>query len=383
MKIAQEICGFTLGEADVLRKAVGKKIKELLDAQETKFIEGAVKNGVSKKIAEKLWQWILPFASYGFNKSHSAAYALIAYQTAYLKAHYPVEFMASVLTSERTDVERIAFLIDECKKMDVEVLPPNINESLKNFTVVEGKKQIRFGLLAIKNVGVNIIEAVVEERKANGRFKSIGDFIHRVKSKDLNKKSMEALIKSGAFDEFAERNQLLQNLEKMLEIARENNKKQNTNQMGLFTNTKISNNDIKLDSAAPASNFDKLSWEKELLGLYVSSHPLNDFKKLFETKTTAISKIDASFVEKKVILGGLISSVKKIITKNGKPMLFMKLEDLTGKTEVVIFPNLLERNPVALQENKIVFIAGRVDDRNGEIKIVADDVQEIIVPKES
>jgi len=383
MKIAQEVCGFTLGEADVLRKAVGKKIKELLDAQESKFIDGAIENGASKKVAKELWQWILPFAAYGFNKSHSAAYATIAYQTAYLKAHYPVEFMASVLTSERTDVERIAFLIDECKKMDVEVLPPNINESLKNFTVVEGKNQIRFGLLAVKNVGVNIIDAVTEERKANGRFVSIGDFIHRVKSKDLNKKSMEALIKSGAFDEFAERNQLLQNLEKMLEIARENNKNQNTNQMGLFASAKISNNDIKLEPAEPATNFTKLGWEKELLGLYVSSHPLNGFKKLFASRTVPISKIDATFVDKKIIIGGLISGVKKIITKNGKPMLFIKLEDLTGKAEVVIFPNLLERNPVALQENKIVFVAGRVDDRNGEIKIVADDVQEILVPHDA
>ncbi|OGZ73095.1 MAG: DNA polymerase III subunit alpha [Candidatus Staskawiczbacteria bacterium RIFCSPLOWO2_01_FULL_37_25b] len=384
MKIAQEVCGFTLGEADVLRKAIGKKIKGLLDAQETKFVERAIKNGASKKVAEELWQWILPFASYGFNKSHSAAYATIAYQTAYLKAHFPVEFMASVLTSERADVERIAFLIDECKKMDVEVLPPNINESLKNFTVVEGKKQIRFGLLAIKNVGVNIIDAVVEEKKANGAFKSIGDFIHRVKSKDLNKKSMEALIKAGAFDQFAERNQLLQNLEKMLEIARENNKNQNTNQMGLFANTNVEiNRDIKLEPSPAATNFEKLNWEKELLGLYVSSHPLNDFKKLFEARTTPILKIDGAYVNKKIIVGGLISSVKKIITKNGKPMLFIKLEDLTGKTEVVIFPNLLERNPVALQENKIVFVAGRVDDRNGEIKIVADDVQEILVPRES
>jgi len=224
MKIAQEICGFTLGEADVLRKAVGKKIKGLLDAQEHKFVEGAIKNGVDKKIAEELWQWILPFASYGFNKSHSAAYATIAYQTAYLKAHYPVEFMASVLTSEKADVERIAFLIDECKKMDVEVLPPNINESLKNFTVVPEKNQIRFGLIAIKNVGTNIIDAIVQEKKAKGPFKSIGDFIYRIHSKDLNKKSMEALIKAGAFDQFAERNKLLQNLEKLLEIARENNK---------------------------------------------------------------------------------------------------------------------------------------------------------------
>jgi len=384
MKIAQEVCGFTLGEADVLRKAVGKKIKDLLDAQETKFINGAIENGASKKVAEELWQWILPFAQYGFNKSHSAAYATIAYQTAYLKAHYPVEFMASVLTSERADVERIAFLIDECKKMSVEVLAPNINESLKNFTVVPEKNQIRFGLLAIKNVGINIIDAIVEERKIGGEFQSIGDFIYRVKSKDLNKKSMEALIKAGAFDQFDERNKLLQNLERMLEIARENNKNGATNQIGLFANTKVEiNHTIKLEPATPATNFEKLGWEKELLGLYVSSHPLNDFKKLFETRTTPISKIDVSFVDKKVILGGLVSSIKKIITKNGKPMLFMKLEDLTGKMEVVIFPNLLERNPVALQENKIIFVAGRVDDRNGEIKIVADDAQEILVPKEN
>ncbi len=383
MKIAQEICGFTLGEADVLRKAVGKKIKDLLDAQETKFIDGAIKNGVSKKIAKELWQWVLPFASYGFNKSHSAAYATIAYQTAYLKAHYPIEFMASVLTSEKTDVERIAFLIDECGKMDVEVLPPNINESLKNFTVVVGKRQIRFGMLAIKNVGVNIIDAIVEERK-NDKFTSISDFIHRVKSKDLNKKSMEALIKAGAFDEFAERNQLLQNLEKMLEIARENNKNQNTNQIGLFASSPVKlNNEIKLEPATPATNFERLSWEKELLGLYVSSHPLDGFKKIFEQRTTPISKLDKTLVNKKLVFGGLVSNVKKIITKTGKPMLFLKLEDLTGKTEVVIFPNLLERNPNALQENKIIFVAGRVDDRNGEIKIVADDVQEIVGHRES
>jgi len=383
MKIAQEVCGFTLGEADVLRKAVGKKIKDLLDAQETKFVQGAISGGADKKIAEELWQWILPFAAYGFNKSHSAAYATIAYQTAYLKAHYPVEFMASVLTSEKADVERIAFLIDECKKMGVEVLPPNINESLKNFTVVPDKNQIRFGLLAVKNVGVNIIDAIVQERKDQGSFKSISDFIFRVKSKDLNKKSMEALIKAGAFDQFEERNQLLQNLEKMLEIARENNKNQNSNQIGLFANTsaKISH-DIKLDPATPATTFEKLGWEKELLGLYVSSHPLNSFKKLLENKTVALAKIDKSFVNKKIVIGGLVSSVKKIITKNGKPMLFLKIEDLTSKAEVVIFPNLLERNPGALQENKIIFVAGRVDDRNGEIKIVADDAQEIIVPRE-
>src|SRR3989339_1255247 len=297
MKIAQEVCGFTLGQADVLRKAIGKKIKDLLDAQKDKFTNGAIENGASKQVAKELWQWILPFAAYGFNKSHSAAYATIAYQTAYLKAHYPVEFMASVLTSEKADVERISFLIDECKKMEVEVLAPNINESLKNFTVVERNPsaggQIRFGLLAIKNVGVNIIDAIVEERKINGKFATISDFIHRVKSKDLNKKSMEALIKAGAFDEFAERNQLLGNLEKMLEIARENNKNGNSNQMGLFASSgiKITSKEIKLEPAPPASEFERLGWEKELLGLYVSSHPLNSFKKLFEKRTTPLIKL--------------------------------------------------------------------------------------------
>ena len=380
MQVARDIAGFTLGEADVLRKAVGKKIKTLLDAQEKKFIEGAVQKGHSKKIAEELWQWILPFASYGFNKSHSVSYAAIAYQTAYLKAHYPVEFMASVLTSEKADVERIALLIEECKKMNIEVLPPNINESLKNFTVVPGQNKIRFGLLAIKNVGENIIDAVVLERKNNGPFVTISDFIGRVASKDLNKKSMEALIKAGAFDAFAERNQLLQNLEKLLEIARENQKSRNNNQIDLFTAapTTMKITEIKMEAAIPAKLLEKLTWEKELLGLYVSSHPLQQFKKLFETKTMAISKIDKAMVNKKIILGGLINNVKKIITKTGKPMLFIKFEDLTAKTEVVVFPNLLERNPQALQENKIVFFAGRVDDRNGEIKLIADDVQEIV-----
>ncbi len=379
MRLARDIAGFTLGEADVLRKAVGKKIKALLDAQEQKFVDGAIKNGFAEKVAKELWEWILPFAAYGFNKSHSAAYAMVAYQTAYLKAHYPVEFMASVLTSERADVERIALLIEECKKMDIEVLPPNINESLKNFTVVPGKNQIRFGMLAIKNVGEKFIEAVVEERKT-GPFASISDFIGRVASKDLNKKSMEALIKAGAFDAFAERNQLLANLEKLLDHARDKQKQKASGQKGLFASApavagKIV--EIKLDAAEPAKLLEKLTWEKELLGLFVSSHPLHAFKKVLEARTTPISKIQTGAVNSKVILGGLVSNCKKIITKTGKPMMFMKLEDLTGKTEVVVFPNLMERNPNALQDNKIVFIAGRVDDRNGEIKLVADDIQEI------
>lgn len=385
MQIARELAGFTLPEADVLRKAVGKKIKTLLDAQEKKFVEGCIKNGLSKIVAQKIWQWILPFAEYGFNRAHSAAYTMIAYQTAYLKAHYPVEFMASVLTSEKADVERIAVLIDECRKMGIEVLPPNVNESLKNFTVVPGENKIRFGLLGIKNVGEGIIDAITSEKKEKGPFKSMSDFIHRINSKDLNKKSLEALIKAGAFDDFEERNKLLQNIETLLELARENAKAKTSKQKGLFdlndennSSCKPLNNIIKLAEAKPATTFEKLSWEKELLGLYVTSHPLEGFRQVFENNTFSINKITAEIANKKIKIGGIISSLKKIITRNGAPMLFMKVEDLTAKTEVVVFPPVIERNPIVFQENKVVFIKGRVDIRNGEPKLVAEEVEEVI-----
>ncbi|MDD2731605.1 MAG: DNA polymerase III subunit alpha [Candidatus Pacebacteria bacterium] len=311
------------------------------------------------------------------HNSHSSAYAMIAYQTAYLKAHYPVEFMASLLTSEKTDVERIAVLIEEARKMRIEVLAPDINESLKNFTVVPKENKIRFGLLAVKNVGENIIDVITAERKANGPFKSITDFITRINCKDLNKKSMESLIKAGAFDKLGERNQLLQNLEKLLEYARENHKVKINGQKGLFENTS-SNYELSLSPAASAGNLEKLGWEKELLGLYVTSHPLEDYRSVLEDKTFSLSKITGAFLNKKVKIGGIISSIKKIITKSGRPMLFLKIEDLTDKAEVVVFPPVIEKNPSAFCENKIVFIKGRVDNRNNEPKIIAEEIEEII-----
>ena len=377
MQIAKDLAGFSLAEADVLRKAVGKKIIKLLHQQEEKFIKGVINNGIDKTIAIKLWQWILPFAQYGFNKSHSCSYATIAYQTAYLKTHFPIEFMAAALTSEKIDVERIAILINECKRMKIEVLPPNINESLKNFTVVKKKNKIRFGLLAIKNVGENIIDVIVKEVKSNGPFKTIEDFVQRINSKDLNKKSLESLIKAGAFDEFAERNKLLHNLERLLEWSKEIQKSRMNGQKGLFDGDSFSN-DIKLGQAVPATNFEKLSWEKELLGLYVTSHPLEDFREILEKKTLSLINIGNGFKNTNVRVGGIISGIKKIITRNGKPMLFVKLEDLTDKAEVVVFPGVIERNPTVFQENKIVFITGRIDNRDNIPKVIANEVEEII-----
>jgi len=377
MLIARELAGFSLSESDVLRKAVGKKIRSLLVSQQEKFINGMIKNGISKETAEKIWRWVLPFAKYGFNRSHATAYATIAYQTAYLKAHFPVEFMASLLTSEQADIERIGFLIKECKKMNIEVLPPEINESLRNFTVVPQKRQIRFGLLAIKNVGYNIVETIVNEKKERGPFQSMEDFISRISSKDLNKKSLESLIKAGVFDSFDERKKLLTNLERLLEWNRQGNKTRMLGQRGLFDGMKL-NNKISLEPSPPATKSEKLTWEKELLGLFVSSNPLEDFRKILEKKSTKISELNSRFINQRVKIGGIISRIKKIITKNGKSMLFMTLEDLTDKIEVVVFPGVIERNPIVFRENKIVLISGRINERDGNQKLICENIEEIL-----
>ncbi len=378
MQISQQLAGFSLSEADVLRKAVGKKIRGLLLEQKEKIIKGMVKNSIEDKIAFKIWNWILPFASYGFNRSHSASYATIAYQTAYLKAHYPTEFMAALLTSDQGDIEKIAFLIDECKKMVITVLPPDINESDENFTTV-GKNIIRFGLLAIKNVGYNIVEVICNERRFSGHFTSIFDFISRIDSKILNKKSLESLIKAGAFDNLGERNQLFTNSEMLLEHSRELQRNTLSQQKNLFGKSFLSGEkSLVLSTVQPASKQEKLTWEKELLGLYVSSHPLEEYKKILEKRALPLIKIEKGTVGKIVKIGGVIASIKKIITKNGSPMLFLNLEDLTARIEVVAFPSIISRNPTAFQEGKVVLISGRVDSRNGSPKVVCEVIEEIL-----
>ncbi len=378
MQIARDVAGFSLPEADTLRKAIGKKIPELLRAQKDKFVDGVVKNGSSKVIGERLWEWILPFAQYGFNKSHSVAYAIIAYHTAYLKAHYPVEFMAAVLTSEKSDVERIAFLIDECKDMKIEVLQPDVNESFRNFSVVPGHKQIRFGLLAIKNVGENIVDTILEERKQNGPFASFADFVSRIDSKDFNKKSMEALIKTGAFDLLEERGKLLNNLEDILSFNREIRKGKASTQVSLFATITVAAPAFQLKDGPPIPDKQKLDWEKELLGLYISSHPLENVKSYLAKKALPINQLKDQFPRQKIRIGGIISSIKKILTKNGQPMLFVKIEDLTDKAEVVVFPTIFEKFGSAFQENKIVLITGKVDFRDNSPKIICEEIEEIL-----
>lgn len=380
MKIAQELAGFSMAEADSLRKAIGKKIKDLMAASKQKFIDGCQKNGIAKKIAQEIWSWIEPSADYSFNKSHAACYAMVAYQTAYLKAHYPAEFMAALITSEKNDVERVGYLIGECKNMGLEVLAPDINESYHGFTVIPNTNKIRFGLAAIKNVGENLVEEVVAQRKAGGKFADVFDFIKRVNPKLINRKSLEALIKAGVFDAMAERNTLLFNIEKILEIGREHEKSKSNGQRDLFGQMPAAQiNGYTLDPAREAKKSEKLMWEKELLGLFVTSHPLEEYKSEMEKKCLKITRVKESAGPRLVKIGGIVVSAKKIITKTGKPMLFMGLQDLTDQIEVVVFASVLERTPDIFCENKVIYVYGRIDNRDGEIKIVADNVEEISI----
>ncbi len=373
MQIARDLAGYTLPQADTLRKAIGKKIKSLLDEQQAKLTSGMIQNSIDTKTANAIWELFPPFARYGFNRSHAACYALVAYQTGYFKAHYPTEFMTALLAAESTDIEKITFFVDETRAMDIDVLPPDINESFADFTVVSPKK-IRFGLGAIKNVGGNIVQAIIDERTARGKFSSISDVAERVQHKDFNKKSIESLMRCGALDAFGERGTLLGNLELILEYNRESQRQKNAGQTSLFgTMTAIASSSLRLISKDPAVEADKLSWEKELLGLYVTRHPVHAYTDVFiKNNITPIKNITSKLRNQTVSVGGIISSIQKITTKAGTPMLFVKIEDTSAKTEVLVFPKTLAEFPDVWKEENIIFVKGRVSDKDGIPKILCE-----------
>ena len=379
IQLAQKLGGLSYSEADLLRKAVGKKIAKLLAKQEHKLIQGMVKNGIAKTTAIQIWHFIKPFARYGFNRAHAASYAHIAYETAYLKAHFPAEFMAALMTSEGSNIERIAKLVEATRRMGIQVLPPDINESWENFTIVKPKsgppKKIRFGLSAIKNVGHNLISAIISERKKDGIFKSIEDFIERVNHKDLNKKSLESLIKAGVLDSLGERATLLGNLENLLKFAHETQHNKANGQTSLFAGQETKSLKLHLKKFANASMERILQWEKDLLGLYVSAHPLEKYRHILEKKTTRIDNIDQGAANVKI--GGIIDKIKKIVTRKGDPMLFVELEDLSAKIEIIVFPKTLKKNPALWQEGKIIIASGRIDARSDRPKLICEKAEEI------
>lgn len=379
LAIAHDIAGYSWEEVDKFRKAVGKKIKEDMEKQKEKFIKGCVEHSkFSLQKAQEIWAWIEPFAAYGFNKSHSASYATVSYQTAYMKATYTVEFMAAVMTAESGDPAKIYAAVEECKKMGINVLPPNINESLENFTVID-EHNIRFGLGGIKNLGSDVVAKIKEERKVGGPFKSLTDFILRVSTRNMNKKSWEALVKCGAMDNFGERNTLLTNSEQVLEFARERLKSKQAGQESLFSAfgaKDIEKTEIKLKDAEPASKDEKLVWEKELLGLYVSSHPLENYKKVL-SMLVPIGALREEMVDASISIGGIISKLKKSLTKKSEPMLFINLEDQSGSIEAIIFPSALSKVSVMIEEEKIIQLNGRLSEKDGEYKLIVEEVKDL------
>jgi DNA polymerase III subunit alpha len=385
MQVARDIAGFTLAEADILRKAVGKKIKILLDEQKEKFISGVEKTSGQRRLGEKIWEQIEPFARYGFNKSHSSGYALVAYQTAWLKCRYPLEFMSALMNADEKDNERIAFLVEEAKKLGIKVLPPDINLSQESFTPLEAnplsadqsaEATIRFGLRAIKNVGAGVVSAIIEERKINGPYSNLADLLERAASKDLNKKSLESLVKAGALDGVGERNQMLANMEIILAYRKDAALTRTQNQSSLFG---LMNQDsiprLKLQKADPAAFDEKIKWEKELLGLYISGHPLDKMRLKLEKEKMNINTAKALAEGAPAMIAGCVQSIKKILTKKGEPMAFLKILDFSGSLEALVFPRALEKFGHLIREETGLKIKGRISRRNNQASIIANEIR--------
>ena len=387
MQISKEWCGFTGGQADTLRKAVGKKKVDLMKKVKPDFIKGAIKvGGATEEIAEKFWSQLLDFANYCFNKSHAACYALIAYWTAYLKAHFPDAFMAALMTADMRWTDRLAIEIAECKHMGIKVLGPDINQSYGDFGIVGGENTIRFGLSGIKNMGKSLVEdIVIPERDANGPFKSVCDFAKRVDSSKFNKKSWEAAIKTGAFDRFkSSRSDLLFNLESIQAYGTKIQKDVGSGQTDLFGMMgeagEIPEVEIK---SAPVQHPEKeqLLWERDLMGLYLSAHPLDKYDTYFEEQTHPMALISAENDNKMVTIGGIITNVRTILTKKGDKMAFVKMENKTDETEFIVFPGTFAEYGAKLEVDNVIRVKGKVNakDKDGnvtsDVKILAEVIE--------
>lgn len=360
MQIAQVMAGYSLGEADILRRAMGGKDEEAMNKMKSDFTERSVARGVDRPVAEKIFDLIVYFAGYGFNKSHSAAYAILTYRTAWLKAHYPVEYMASILTNEIGNNEKIVHYIRACKEMGIQILPPDVNESFVNFTAVGDK--IRFGLAGIKHVGEGAVEKIIEERKKSGAFKSFQDFLMRVPSNAAGARLVEALIKSGAFDTLgAHRAQLMQIMEEALDMASHYQKEKNSAQLSLFESSQTSAYEpIPLPIIPAWQEKDVLQFEKQYLGFYVSSHPLNQYEADVRALSTANSATLEEKTNKEVSLVGIISKVETHVAKNGNKYASVLLEDFEGTVRLLLFNRTYETSKAHLKEDNIVFVHGRI-----------------------
>jgi DNA polymerase-3 subunit alpha len=386
MKIAQIIAGYSLGAADLLRRAMGKKVMAIMEAEKPKFMEGAEERGYEKKDVERLWDKLVQFANYGFNKAHSASYATIAYWTAYLKAHYPLEFMAALLEGDLDNFDRVIIDLNECERLGIDVLPPTINKSGFYFSI-ENDKDIRFGLAAIKNVGSDIIKDIVKEREDKGLYRSLDDFVYRLIDGKLSKKAIEYLIMAGTMDEFGDRNALIKVLESVYEKAKKENQAFSAGQMDIFAAANGNGGDHPKENllqATPLPDAEKtpvnqiLEWEKELLGIYFSSHPLDNLQEFFQDKgVISIKQALEKKNNKMVVLGVLVSKIRRITTRKGDMMAFLTVEDKSGNTDVVVFPRTYKEMKELLHEGEPMLIAGKINVRNDEKSIILEKAKYI------
>lgn len=392
MQISKDLSGFTGGQADTLRKGIGKKIPEVLAKMKKEFIEGAIEtSGAERSTMDVLWKQLEDFAAYCFNKSHAACYGLIAYQTAYLKAHYPAAFMAALMTSDYDDIDRLSIEIKECTTRGIQVLPPNVNESFLEFSVVKGndkqKTAIRFGMAAIKNVGAGAVEEILEKRK-DGPYLNIENFLERVNVRIVNRKVMESLIKTGALDSFGTRDTLLHNIDVLLAYAARLQKEKASGQTDLFGNLEVpqaaARPGLQLGPPPTATpQREQLQWERDLLGLYLSKHPLDDYKVWLAEQSVPLNSITPEFHNKSVTIGGVIVDAREILTKKGQKMAFVRLADEFGEIELIIFPGVYEKAGQLFVRDHVVSITGKVtgEERDGtqstEAKIMVDTAREV------
>ncbi len=380
MSAAMALAGYSAADADALRKAISKKNEKQIKEHEKKFIEGAVKNGIDEEAARLVFEDWKSFAQYGFNKSHAADYGIIAVQTAYLKTHYPLEYMTALLCSVMSDSEKIALYIVECQTMGIAVLPPDVNHSDWNFSIEEqegGKNCIRFGLGAIKNVGQAPVEMIVSARREKP-FEDLDDFIRRVDLRKVGKRTLECLIRVGALDAFGERNALFSVMDRMVAISESHFKAKEEGQLSFFGSVEGLKEEIKLPALEPLDKKKKMAWEKELLGLFLTDHPLSEYMKTIQRSVTHYSAQLKDAVQKEeVIVAGRLTNIRSIVTKKGEPMGFANVEDVQGSISLVIFPRTWAKAEEILVEGEVVLVKGKVDLQGEEVKVLVAEMRKL------